>query len=184
MKVGADRIREIIQSLRIFSRLDEAQMKSVDIHEGIENTLMILHSRLKARSDRPAIEVIKEYGNLSEVECYAGSLNQVFMNLLANAIDALEDYNRQRLPDELKAHPNQIWIRTEVLGKERVAIRIADNGAGMSEKIQTHLFEPFFTTKPIGKGIGIGLSISHQIVVEKHGGQLKCVSNFGGERSF
>ncbi|MBD1938264.1 response regulator [Microcoleus sp. FACHB-68] len=177
MKVGADRIREIIQSLRIFSRLDEAQMKSVNIHEGIDSTLLILQNRLKARADRPAIEVIKEYGDLPQVECYAGSLNQVFMNLLANAIDALEDYNRQRSSADIKAFPNKIWIRTEASDNDKVMIRITDNGPGISEDVKTHLFEPFFTTKPIGKGTGIGLSISQQIVEEKHNGLLTCISN-------
>ncbi|MEG4943196.1 response regulator [Microcoleus sp. F4-D5] len=176
MKVGVDRIREIIQSLRIFSRLDESEMKPVDIHQGIESTLLILHNRVKGRGDRPAIEVVKEFGNLPLVECYAGQLNQVFMNLVANAIDALDDYNATRSLSEIKANPSKIVIRTEVTESNRVVIQIKDNGSGMTEDISKHLFEPFFTTKPLGKGIGIGLSISHQIVVEKHGGKLNCIS--------
>ncbi len=177
MKVGVDRIREIIQSLRIFSRLDESEMKPVDIHQGIDSTLLILHNRLKGRGDRPPIEVVREFGNLPLVECYAGQLNQVFMNLVANAIDALDDYNSTRSLSEMKANPSKIFIRTELTDSNRVVIQIKDNGSGMTEDISRHLFEPFFTTKPLGKGIGIGLSISHQIVVEKHGGQLNCISS-------
>ncbi|HEY9295720.1 MAG TPA: ATP-binding protein, partial [Phormidium sp.] len=176
MKVGVDRIREIVQSLRIFSRLDESEMKPVDIHLGIDSTLLILHNRVKGRGDRPAIEVVKEFGNLPLVECYAGQLNQVFMNLVANAIDAIDDYNTTRSLSEMKANPSKIFIRTEVTESNRVLIHIKDNGPGMTEEISQHLFEPFFTTKPIGKGTGIGLSISHQIVVDKHGGQLNCIS--------
>jgi len=176
MKVGVDRIREIVQSLRIFSRLDESEMKPVDIHQGIDSTLLILHNRVKGRGDRPAIEVVKEFGNLPLVECYAGQLNQVFMNLVANAIDAIDDYNTTRSLSEMKANPSKIFIRTEVTESNRVLIHFKDNGPGMTEEISQHLFEPFFTTKPIGKGTGIGLSISHQIVVDKHGGQLNCIS--------
>ncbi|MEG4146156.1 response regulator [Microcoleus sp. Pol12B5] len=176
MKVGVDRIREIVQSLRIFSRLDESGMKPVDIHQGIDSTLLILHNRVKGRGDRPAIEVVKEFGNLPLVECYAGQLNQVFMNLVANAIDAIDDYNTTRSLSEMKANPSQIFIRTEVTESNRVLIHFTDNGPGMTEEISQHLFEPFFTTKPIGKGTGIGLSISHQIVVDKHGGKLNCIS--------
>lgn len=188
MKLGAERIREIIKSLRNFSRLDEAQMKSVDIHEGIDSTLLILGNRLKVRSDRPGIQVIKEYGNLPKVECYAGQLNQVFMNLLANAIDALEEYNQNRSLTEKMANPSQITIRTELSKAKsqmsKVIIGVADNGPGIPEAVQSKLFDPFFTTKPAGKGTGIGLAISYQIVVEKHGGQLKCVSTLGKGTEF
>lgn len=176
MKVGVDRIREIVQSLRIFSRLDESEMKPVNIHQGIDSTLLILHNRVKGRGERPAIEVVREFGNLPLVECYAGQLNQVFMNLIANAIDALDEYNTTRSLSEMKADPAKILIRTEVTESNRVLIHIKDNGPGMTEEISKHLFEPFFTTKPLGKGIGIGLSISHQIVVDKHGGKLNCIS--------
>ena len=174
MKTGAERIGEIVLSLRNFSRLDEAEMKPVDIHEGIDSTLLILQHRLKAKPDRPAIQVIKEYGNLPLIECYAGQMNQVFMNLLANAIDALEERSKKE-PNLL---PN-IRIRTEKINSKIVVIRIADNGTGMSENVRRKLFDPFFTTKPVGKGTGLGLSISYHIVVEKHRGQLKCISTPG-----
>jgi hypothetical protein len=165
MNVGADRIRQIIQSLLNFSRLDQAEIKPVDLHEGLDSTLLILQHRLKANSARPAIEVIKNYGNLPLVECYAGQLNQVFMNILGNAVDALEQLIEY--PEKLT-----ISITTEVLNCNRVAIHIADNGSGMSEAIRARVFDPFFTTKTVGKGTGLGLSISYQIVTEKHNGQL------------
>ncbi len=184
MKVGTDRIREIVQSLRNFSRHDEADMKLVDIHSGLESTLLILNNRLKCKSERPGIQVIKEYGNLPQVECYAGQLNQVFMNVIANAIDALDEYNSQRSPEQIKANPSTITIRTEVTGRDNICIRIADNGPGMTEDVKKHLFDPFFTTKPVGKGTGIGLSISHHIVVEKHGGSFHCSSAPGKGAEF
>jgi PAS domain S-box-containing protein len=173
MKIGADRIRQIVLSLRNFSRLDEAERKPVDLHEGIDNTLLLLKHRLKAKGDRPDIQLIKEYGQLPLVECYAGQLNQVFMNLLSNAIDALEE---SVVGNEEQPSPC-IWIHTEVQDDGRVAIRIADNGTGITEEARQRIFDPFFTTKPVGKGTGLGLSISYQIVVEKHGGQLQCFSN-------
>lgn len=181
MKVGAERIREIVHSLRTFSRTDEAERKAVNIHEGIESTLMILQNRLKARSDRLAIQLVKVYGNLPLVECYPGQLNQVFMNLLSNAIDALEG---EESKEDLHIQNPQIWIRTSVIDNSRVAIAIADNGPGMTEEVRKHLFDPFFTTKPVGKGTGLGLSISYQIVQEKHGGRLKCVSAPGQGAEF
>ncbi|MEG3860821.1 PAS domain-containing sensor histidine kinase [Microcoleus sp. herbarium12] len=175
MKVGADRIRDLVVSLRNFSRLDESQMKRVDIHEGIESTLVILQHKLKANAVRPAIEIIKQYGNLPKIECYAGQLNQVFMNLLANAIDALEEYNTKRSAKEIYASPNTIGISTSA-NSDTATIRIADNGMGISEEVIRKLFDPFFTTKPVGKGTGLGLSISYQIIVEKHRGKLQCIS--------
>ncbi|MEG4804705.1 PAS domain S-box protein [Microcoleus sp. ARI1-B5] len=181
MKVGADRIRDIVLSLRTFSRLDEAEMKQVDIHDGIESTLMILQNRLKNKPDRPPIDLIKEYGNLPLVECYPGQLNQVFMNLLSNAIDALEmEMNK---PDRTTKNL-AITIRTELTDNNCVAMRIADTGPGMSENVKRRLFDPFFTTKPIGKGTGLGLAISHSIVVEKHGGELTCNSVLGEGSEF
>ncbi len=172
MSLGADRIREIVLSLRNFSRLDESLMKAVDIHHGIDSTLLILQHRFKAKPDFPRIELIKEYGNLPEVECYASQINQVFMNILSNSIDALE-----MSPKDLKSSfTPTISIYTELINENIVAIRIADNGIGMTEEVSRKLFDPFFTTKPVGKGTGLGLSISHEIVVEKHGGQLKCIS--------
>ncbi|MEG3847953.1 PAS domain S-box protein [Microcoleus sp. herbarium19] len=176
MKVGADRIRDLVVSLRNFSRLDEAQMKRVDIHEGIESTLLILQHRLKATDARPAIQIIKEYGHFPKIECYAGQLNQVFMNIVANAIDALEEYNTKRSAKEIYACPNTITISTSIVNSHTVSIRIADNGMGMNQQVIRNLFDPFFTTKPVGKGTGLGLSISYQIVVEKHRGKLQCIS--------
>ncbi|MEG3897979.1 MULTISPECIES: PAS domain S-box protein [unclassified Microcoleus] len=173
MKVGADRIRDLVISLRNFSRLDESQMKLVDIHEGIESTLLILQHRLKANTARPAIEIIKEYGKFPKVECYAGQLNQVFMNLLANAIDALEEYNSNHSSNEIYSRPNTIRISTSV-NSDTVTIRIADNGMGINQEVIHKLFDPFFTTKPVGKGTGLGLSISYQIIVEKHRGKFQC----------
>ncbi|MBD2411415.1 PAS domain-containing sensor histidine kinase [Nostoc calcicola FACHB-389] len=172
MKVGAERIKEIVLSLRNFSRLDEAQMKEVDIHHGIDSTLMILEHRLQEQANCPGIKIIKEYGNIPLVECYAGQLNQVFMNILTNAIDALE---KSCLTGQNNPHP-QIRIKTELINTNQVIICVADNGCGMSETVQKQLFDPFFTTKPIGKGTGLGLSISYQIITEKHQGKLRCIS--------
>lgn len=176
MKIGADRIVQIVQSLRSFSRLDESEMKPVNIHEGIDSTLLILQSRLKATADRPPIAIVKNYSNLPMVECYAGQLNQVFMNILANAIDALETYNLDRDPKATKANPIAIAITTEYSMPDKIIVRISDNGPGMAENVKKRLFDPFFTTKPVGKGTGLGLSISYKIVVEKHKGALRCDS--------
>jgi PAS domain S-box-containing protein len=234
MKVGAERICEIISALRNFSRHAEAEIKAVDLHEGIDSTLMILQSRLKAQGKHPEIQVIKEYGNLPKVECYVGQLNQVFMNLISNAIDALEELNVERLkvvrdsdivseerasafPEGVGSHESSnlqpsnlqpsnlqpsnlqlsnlqpsnlqpstpcIRISTEVLNNREIAIRIADNGSGMTEQVTARIFDPFFTTKPVGSGTGLGLSISYQIVVEKHGGQLRCFSKVGQGTEF
>ena len=183
MKIGVDRIRQIVMSLRNFSRLDEAEMKAVNIHEGIDSTLLILQHRLKALPDIPNIQIIKEYGDLPLVECYAGQINQVFMNVLSNAIDALEYPKKSKL----EPHPGQITIHTAV-GEfahkvKTVVIRITDNGEGIPESVKKRVFDPFFTTKPVGKGTGLGLSISYQIVVDKHFGVFKCDSqpNLGTE---
>jgi signal transduction histidine kinase len=172
MKVGAERIREIVKSLRNFSRLDEAAFKAVDIHEGIDNTLMILQNRLKAKPHRPEIQVIKEYSKLPLVECYAGQLNQVFMNLLTNAIDALEEANHQHSSQSGANQLSTIWIDTQLTSCKRIRITIADNGLGIPEAIACKIFNPFFTTKPVGKGTGLGLSISYQIITQNHKGQL------------
>ncbi|MBW4569207.1 MAG: PAS domain-containing protein [Tolypothrix carrinoi HA7290-LM1] len=181
MRVGTQRIREIVLSLRNFSRLDEAEFKQVNIHEGIESTLMILHNRLKAKPEHPEISVIKEYGKLPAVECYPGQLNQVFMNIFANSIDALEESFVKN--KEQKINP-QICISTEVVNSNWIAIRIADNGQGIPPEILSKLFDPFFTTKDVGKGTGLGLSISYQIVVDKHGGKLSCHSILGQGAEF
>jgi signal transduction histidine kinase len=186
MQIGADRIREIVLSLRNFSRADEAEMQPVNLHEGIDNTLLILHNRLKPSGHKLGITIVKEYGNLPSVECYAGQLNQVFMNIISNAIDALEGEKEEACPvspEDLAPSPT-IWIRTEVVDRDRVAIRIRDNGPGISQSIVKRLFDPFFTTKPVGKGTGLGLSISYQIVVEKHRGMLKCISAPGQGTEF
>ncbi|MBM0743022.1 hybrid sensor histidine kinase/response regulator [Phormidium sp. CLA17] len=177
MQVGADRIREIVKSLRSFSRLDEAEVKDVDIHEGIDSTLMILHNRLKSKSDYPAIQVVKDYGDLPRIECYAGQLNQVFMNILSNAIDALDEQNQQRSPAEVMDRPSIISLQTRVVGTDSVEIQVADNGPGIPEAVQKRLFDPFFTTKAVGKGTGMGMSISHQIITERHKGKLECHSS-------
>ncbi|GAB4458193.1 MAG: hypothetical protein OHK0037_01670 [Elainellaceae cyanobacterium] len=198
MQVGTRRISEIVRSLRVFARLDESEVKSVDLHEGLDSTLLLLNSRLRGTPNRADIRVVREYGDLPLVECYAGQINQVFMNLLSNAIDALEgvreqadgsnkvisqdqrpayciDWAEDLSPDEQDEIPT-IWIRTRVVENERVSVCIADNGMGMTMDVQQRIFNPFFTTKPVGRGTGLGLSICHQIVTERHGGTLKCTS--------
>ncbi len=180
MQIGAERIRQIVVSLRNFSRLDEAEKKKVDLHEGIDSTLLILDHRVKGKGKNPPIKIIKNYGFLPPVECYAGTLNQVFMNILSNAIDALESDSMLK---ETKAEKT-ITIQTEITSANWVGVRISDNGMGMPAHVQQHLFEPFFTTKPVGKGTGLGLSISYQIVVEKHGGRLHCNSKPGEGTEF
>ena len=184
MKVGSDRIRNIVISLRNFSRLDEAEFKPVDLHEGIDNTLMILQHRLKARPGFPPIEVVKNYGQLRMVECYPGHLNQVFMNLLVNAIDALEEAAQQSNRPPQQSGTGTIWITTHQMTEGQVRITISDNGLGMSESVRSRIFDPFFTTKPIGKGIGLGLSISYQIVTERHLGKIGCDSTPGEGAKF
>ncbi|MBD1832027.1 PAS domain S-box protein [Cyanobacteria bacterium FACHB-472] len=212
MKLGADRIRQIVLSLRSFSRHDQAEKKSVNIHEGIDSTLKLMQDRLKATPGQRAIAIIKEYGDLPPVDCYAGQLNQVLMNILSNAIDALELGNRESgiatgawglgaaqgkeyggqegfsssqssIPSPQPPAP-EIRICTEALDSDHVLIRIIDNGCGMTEEVRRKLFDPFFTTKPVGAGTGLGLSISYQIIVEKHGGQLTCVSEPGKGAEF
>ncbi|MDF0551608.1 response regulator [Kamptonema sp. UHCC 0994] len=182
MKVGAERISNISTSLRNFSRTDASTKIPVNIHEGIDSTLLILRYRLKACGHRPTIEVIKEYGELPLLKCYSGQMNQVFMNLIANAIDVLEEEESENQAANRK-NP-RIKISTEITNNNSVIIRIADNGAGMSDAIRAQLFEAFFTTKPAGKGTGLGLSISYQIVVEKHGGKLSCTSTLGQGTEF
>jgi two-component system NtrC family sensor kinase len=187
MNFGAERIRQIVLSLRNFSRLGEAEMKWVDIHQGIDSTLMILDNRLKPKADFPGIQIIKDYGNLPLVECLAGQLNQVFMNVLINAIDVLSEAQNQKVPlgksSSNLAFLPRIRIRTELLSSNCVCVRISDNGRGMTENVKKRLFEPFFTTKPIGKGTGLGLAIGYQIV-DKHQGYLRCVSAPGEGTEF
>ncbi|MHC5717604.1 MAG: MASE1 domain-containing protein [Nostoc sp.] len=184
MEIGTERISTIVLSLRNFSRLDEAELKAVDIHQGIDSTLVILQHRLQATGDRPQIQLIKEYGELPRIECDAGSLNQVFMNLLSNAVDTLEQSNQGRSFQDISANPNTIWIQTRQINTNQVMIMISDNGIGISEEIRSKLFDPFFTTKPVGKGTGLGLFISYQIVTEKHGGNLWCDSTLGQGTKF
>lgn len=184
MKIGTDRIRQIVLSLRNFSRLDESDRKAANIHEGLDSTLLILQHRLKAKPDRSEIQVIKDYGYLPEVECYPGQLNQVFMNILVNAIDALEESQAQQTYEDSQAHPGQITIRTAVIEDQWIEIAIADNGPGIPAAVQKRIFDPFFTTKPIGKGTGMGMSISYQIITEKHGGKLKFTSKLGQGTEF
>ncbi|GAA6622232.1 AAA family ATPase [Scytonema sp. NUACC26] len=183
MQVGTSRIRDIMQSLRNFSRNDGDDKRAVDIHEGIETTLMILSHRLKAQPARPAIQIIKNYGSLPQVECYPGQLNQVFMNILANAIDALEESNQDKTYAELQQNPNVITISTTTQDSY-ITINIADNGIGMTNKVRQQLFNNFFTTKPEGKGTGLGLSISYEIITEKHSGTLECISSLGEGTKF
>ncbi len=174
MEEGTRRIREIVLSLRNFSRLDESEFKKVYIHEGIDSTLMILQNRLKLKSNSSDIEIIKEYGNLPSIECYPSQLNQVFMNILVNAIDALEEAITKK--NYSHNYSCKITISTERLNNNFVQIRISDNGSGIPQNIISKLFDPFFTTKEVGKGTGLGLSISYQIIVDKHGGKLSCES--------
>jgi two-component system, NtrC family, sensor kinase len=178
MKVGADRIREIVLSLRNFSRLDEADFKEADLHQGLDSTLMILQNKLKGRDHRPDIALIKSYGTIPVVECYAGQMNQVFMNLLVNAADALDEAvatGQITVPE--------IQIHTAVVD-DQVEIRIVDNGPGIPEAVQQRLFDPFYTTKPVGQGTGMGLSISYQIITERHGGTLRCESTLAQGTQF
>jgi len=184
MQIGTDRIRQIVLSLRNFSRMDEAGFKLVDIHEGLDSTLLILQHRLKDKSDRLPIDVVREYGELPLVECYPGQLNQAFMNILANAIDALEEATVKRDPQELEEKPSQITVQTSVTPTNWVKIVIADNGTGMPEAVRKRIFDPFFTTKTVGKGTGMGMPITYQIITEKHGGKIDCYSQPGEGTEF
>ncbi len=171
MRFGAERIRELVVSLRNFSRLDEAEVKAVDLHEGLDNTLLMMRHRFQSAADQPMIQVIKHYATLPEIECYPAQLNQAFMNVIANAIDVLSMSNKT------VAAP-AITIQTELIDVDRVRVKISDNGPGIEESIQGKLFDPFFTTKPIGQGTGLGLAITYQ-VVQQHGGQITVMSRLG-----
>ncbi|OUL26998.1 hybrid sensor histidine kinase/response regulator [Nostoc sp. 106C] len=175
-KLGTERIRQVSTSLRTFCRSDSDTKIPADLHQGLDSTLMILQHRLKGNGDRPGIEVIKKYGTLPEVNCYLGQMNQVFINIIANAIDALDEaINQGKMSNKIP----QIKITTEINSQHWVVIRIADNGIGVPERLKQRLFEPLFTTKPVGKGTGLGLSIAHQIVVEKHKGTMEVNSQPG-----
>ena len=181
MRVGAKRVLDIVQSLKNFSRVDEFQMKAVDIHAGIDSTLVILQNRLDGRVKQRVIGVVKEYGILPAVECLPVQLNQVFMNILTNAIEALEGL---LVSGDSPTQNAQIRIRTAVTDANFVTISIADNGPGMTKEVLYKIFDPFFSTKPVGKGTGLGLSVCYQIVVEKHGGELQCISAPGEGAEF
>jgi len=183
MREGTNRIGHISDSLRIFSRVDKDYKVPFDLHQGIDSTLLILKHRLKANEERPAIEIVKDYGELPEVQCFPGQINQVFMNLIANAIDALEETNQGRSFDEIAANPNQITLKTSATAKE-VTVRITDNGIGMPPEVKERIFEQGFTTKAVGKGTGLGMAIAHQIIVEKHGGTIVCNSELGKGTEF
>lgn len=183
MKVGADRIAQISTSLRTFSRTDKDYKVPFNLHDGIDSTILILKHRLKANEHRSEIEIVKEYGNISEVQCFPGQLNQVFTNLIANAIDALDECSEEFALDEHRGHPHQIIIQTSQ-ERDRTIIRIRDNGKGMPEAVRQRIFDPGFTTKGVGKGTGLGMAIAHQIVVEKHGGTIFCISELSKGTEF
>ena len=185
MTEGVDRICNISTSLRTFSRADSDRPLPFNIHEGIDSTILILKHRLKADDTRPPIEIVKNYGNLPAIECFAGQLNQVFMNFLANAIDAIEESNYGRSYQEIAANQNQITITTAVAeDRFSIVIRIKDNGIGMSESVQQQIFDRSFTTKAVGKGTGLGLAIARQIVLEKHQGTIEVNSALGEGTEF
>jgi len=185
MELGIERVRSISTSLRTFSRTDKDYKVNFDLHEGINSTILILKHRLKANEQRPEIQIVKAYGQLPRVKCFPGQLNQVFMNILANAIDAIEEQNQSRSFQEISVDPNVITIKTELNEDDSAAlIRIADNGAGIPEAIQPHIFDYSFTTKAVGQGTGLGLAIAHQIVTEKHSGTLTVTSSPGQGTEF
>ncbi len=173
LRTGSDRIQKLVVSLRNFSRLDEEKYTMANISEGIESTLLLLQHRLKSRPNHPGVQVVREYGELPLVECYPSQLNQVFMNIISNAVDALEERDRNLSYDQIKANPSVIRVST-TQENGVVKIQVSDNGPGVPSDVLEKLFEPFFTTKPVGKGTGLGLSISHQIITQKHQGKIAC----------
>jgi signal transduction histidine kinase len=183
MTMACDRIQNISNSLRTFSRADRDYKQLFNIHEGIDSTILILKHRLKANENRPAIEVFTEYGDIPQVECFPGQLNQVFMNILANAIDALDEANGGRSFEEITANPNQITITTVVVEKQ-VKVIIADNGVGMTKEVKQKIFDNLFTTKGVSKGTGLGLAIAQQIIFDKHDGEIDCWSSPGEGTKF
>lgn len=184
MKGGTERIQQLIQSLKRFSHLDEAENKAVNLHHGIDSTLQILQHRLQGQPGRPDIDVVREYGELPVVECYAGQMNQVYLNLISNAIDAVDVWLEQNSDRASQQRIPTIRVRTELTADNWVLVRIADNGIGMSPETQKRLFDPFFTTKPVGRGTGLGLSICYQIVVQQHQGEIWCSSVAGQGSEF
>ncbi|NES67618.1 MAG: HAMP domain-containing histidine kinase [Okeania sp. SIO2D1] len=185
MQAGHDRICNISTSLRTFSRTDTNAKTEFNLHDGIDSTLLILKYRLKANEKRPAIEVVKNYGNIPLVKCYAGQINQVFMNLLANAIDALDESNAGKTFQEIEKKPNRITIETKLSNSDHnVIVRISDNGVGMPEEVKAKIFQQGYTTKGVGKGTGLGMAIAQSIVEEKHGGAISCHSELGKGTEF
>ena len=184
MQVGCQRIRSISNSLRTFSRADTEAKFQANIHDGLDSTLLILKYRLKAKDFRPEIAVIRDYGELPNIDCFPGQLNQVFMNILANAVDMFDEMAEARSRAERDAHPQQITICTHLSPPNGVIIRIRDNGKGMSEAVCAKIFDRKFTTKAVGKGTGLGLAIARQVVVEKHGGHLSVTSQLGQGTEF
>ncbi|MGL4376314.1 MAG: hybrid sensor histidine kinase/response regulator [Microcoleaceae cyanobacterium] len=186
MRVGIERIANLSKALRTFARGDSEDKCLANVHDGLDSTLMILQHRLKANNTRPEIQVIKNYdGRLPEISCYLGKLNQVFMNILSNAIDALEEMNKERSFGEIKFHPNQIIITTDFDARKKIiVIKIKDNAGGIPEPIKSKVFDELFTTKSVGKGTGLGLSISRKIVEENHGGTLTFESFLGEGTEF
>lgn len=184
MITGVNRIQEIVKSLRIFSRLDEAELKTVDIHESIDSTLILLQHRLPVTNDKCEISIIKEYGSLPLIECYASQINQVFLSILSNAVDALEERRLHCKIDQNNSYLSHICIKTAVISSSWIRIHIIDNGAGIPESIHSKIFDPFFTTKPVGSGTGLGLSISYQIIAQRHSGRLYCNSRSEEETEF
>ena len=164
--------------------MDEAELKKVNIHEGIDSTLLILQHRFIASSEKLEIEIIKNYGAIPEVECYPGQLNQVFMNILSNAVDALEEINHERKKQNIKGNSNKITISTSIVDSQWVKVKIANNGPDIPEHLHQRIFDPFFTTKPVGKGTGMGMSISYQIITERHQGKLMFTSMSGADTEF
>ncbi|NJL41487.1 MAG: GAF domain-containing sensor histidine kinase [Leptolyngbyaceae cyanobacterium SM1_4_3] len=184
MEVGAERVEKIVRSLRTFSRLDEAEYKAIDLHENLDSILLLLQDKLYRKASASDIQIIKQYGNVPLVECYPGQLNQVFMNLLCNAIEALHSSNDQPVNQNMVGTQGEIRVTTELVHSDQVAIRIADNGSGISDEMRRHIFDPFFTTKPVGQGTGLGLSMCYQIVTKKHRGRLELYSSLGQGSEF
>lgn len=185
MKIGCNRIKEISNSLRVFSRADRTHPVKANLHEGINSTILILKHRLKASEFRPQIEVITDYADIPEIECFLGQLNQVFMNIIANAIDVFDEIAQDSSFADFQTTPQKITIQTRVITEDNaVEVRISDNGKGMTEEVKTQIFDHLFTTKGVGKGTGLGLAIARQIVTEKHNGSLSVQSEVGQGTAF
>ena len=184
MQMGSERLRQIVLSLRTFSRFDDKDAQPADIHIGLDATLTILGNRIKTTATRPAIKIVRDYGDLPPIVCFVGQLNQVFMNILANAIDALEEANKGKTYEEIEANPSVISLQTSMLEAHQAQIQIRDNGCGMSQATQARIFEQGFTTKEVGKGTGLGMAIAHQIITEQHGGDIQVDSEPGQGSTF